>query len=278
MNFAVSNFKKTGICWPLKLKFDHNGLDFEKEYFNFQEKAELNFRKNITLKPNLVSTFFDKIAFDENIIKEVKKLIGDDIYIWSSAIFAKPPGTGKIVSYHQDNPYWQLTTEKVVSAWVALTVSDKNSGALEVFPNSHNFGIINKLDVTNPREAYLKGLKTTKSQDMLSYKQNLNKFLKENKSEIIELKPGEFSIHHVNAVHGSGVNNSSNYRVGFAIRYISSDTKHKKMKNDYALHVTGKKNDYFIDEKRPTKDFDKIDMINYEKSMSSGGAFGNKKY
>ena len=278
MNFTASNFNNTGICWPLKLKFDHNSSNFEKEYFNFQKKAELNFKKNITLKPNLVSTFFDKIAFDENIIKEVKKLIGDDIYIWSSAIFAKPPGTGKMVSYHQDNPYWQLTTEKVVSAWVALTVSNKDSGALEVFPNSHNFGIINELDVTNPREAYLKGLKTTKSQDMLSYTQNLKKFLKENKSTIIELEPGEFSIHHVNAVHGSGVNNSSNHRVGFAIRYISSDTKHQKMKNDYALHVTGKKNDYFIDEKRPIKDFDKKDMFNYEKSMSSGGAFGNKKY
>ena len=49
--------------------------------------------------------------------------------------FCKEPKGGKIVSYHQDNPYWQLTTDKVVTVWIALTESNKNSGALELFLN-----------------------------------------------------------------------------------------------------------------------------------------------
>ena len=35
---------------------------------------------------------------------------------------------------------------------------------------------------------------------------------------------------------------------------------------------------YFIDEKRPKVDFGKDEINDYELSMKSGGAFGNKKY
>ena len=276
--YNLENFINTGVCWPKKISQNLDKNNLEEEFFKFQKLSEQVMGKNITLKPNLISTFFDKIAFDKNILNAVEKLIGKNIYIWSSAIFSKPPGAGKMVSYHQDNPFWQLTSDKVVSVWVALTKSNKNSGALEVFPNSHKFGIINNLDVSNPRKAYLSGLKTTKNNDMLSYNQELSNFLQKNSPKVINLEPGEFSIHHVNTVHGSGLNNSNKYRVGFAIRYISGDTKHKELKNDYALYVSGKKNDYFIEEQRPLKDFDKKDISNYHLSMSSGGAFGNKRY
>ena len=276
--YKLKDFSETGVCWPQKIDQKLLNLNLEEEYFVFQEKAKQIMGREITIKPNLISTFFDKIAFDKNIINAVKKIIGNNIYIWSSALFSKPPGTGKVVSYHQDNPYWQLTSDKVVSAWVALTNSDKEAGALEVFPYSHQVGIINKLDVENPRKAYLRGLKTTKLNDMLSYKQELSNFLKTNKSKIVNLNPGEFSIHHVNTVHGSDINRSSKYRIGFAIRYISVDTKHSELKKDYALHVSGRKNDYFINEKRPNEHFNIKDISNYNLSMSSGGAFGNKKY
>ena len=40
-----------------------------------------------------------------------------------------------------------VTTNKVVTAWIALTKSDKSSGALEVVPKSYKLGLIKKLDV-----------------------------------------------------------------------------------------------------------------------------------
>lgn len=274
--YPLKKFRDNGMAWPFKLT---NKLDnLENEYFKFQKKAKKKLGHPVTLKPNLLSTFFDKLATDKSIIEKVKKIIGDDIYIWSSAFFPKAPGEGKIVSYHQDNPYWQLTTEKVVTAWIALTKSDKFSGALEIVPKSSNLGIINSLDVKNARESYLNGEKTTKSNDMLSYNQNLKTFIKKNKPEIVNLKPNEFSLHHVNAVHGSGINNSSYFRIGYAVRYVSSDTQHLKEKKDSAIHICGKKNKYFIDELRPISDFDKKAIKTYDKAMKTAGAFGNKKY
>ena len=45
--------------------------------------------------------------------------------------------------------------------------------------------------------------KTTHAQDLLSFNQNLKKYISKNKPVPIELQPGEFSVHHVNTVHGS---------------------------------------------------------------------------
>lgn len=275
--FDLKDFKETGVSWPFKLQNISN-IDLEHEYFEFQKKAKEKLNHAISLKPNLLSTLFDSMVFDTEVVRVVKAILGDDIYAWSSAFFPKEPKNNKIVSYHQDNPYWQLSTSNVVSIWIALTKSDKKSGALEVVPHSSKLGLINDLDVKNPRESYLKGEKTTDENDMLSYKQNLQDFIKKNKPLHVELSPGEFSVHHVNTVHGSGPNISNNHRIGFAIRYISSDTIHLVEKNDSAIHVCGKKNTFLEHEERPKISFSAEAIKEYQKAMNSAGAFGNKIY
>ena len=276
--FPIEKFNENGIAFPLKLKDEISSNIFEKEYFEFKNKSEQLFGSNISLKPHLLSKFFYKLAIDKSILENVKKIIGNNIYLWSSAFFAKAPGEGKIVSYHQDNPYWQLTTNNVVTAWIALTKSDKFLGGLEIVPKSHKLGIINKLDVKNARSSYLKGERTTKSNDLLSYNQNLKKFIDENEPVCLDMEPGEFSIHHVNTVHGSGINKGKNYRIGFALRFVSSDTRHLEEKDDLAMHICGEKNEYYRDEIPPKEDFSHESIEQYKLSMSSTGVFGNKKY
>lgn len=277
--YDLDQFNSNGVAWPFQYKDDTFLPDkLEQNYQDFQLKAQKFFGNKITLKPNLVSKFFDNFLDHPSILPKVKKLIGENIYVWSSAIFAKAPGEGKIVSYHQDNPYWQLSTENVVTVWIALTNSSAKSGALEVVPKSHNFGILKKIDVDNAREAYLKGLKTTEKSDLLSFNQKLDEYIKENPPKVIDLKAGEFSIHHVNAVHGSGINKTENFRVGFAIRYVSSDTKHLEVNKDKAIYICGKKNPFYLEEKRPKNDFDEAAVAQYRLSMDSTGVFGNKKY
>lgn len=276
--YSLKNFSNNGVCWPLKLQMQNNLEELEKQFFKFKKLSIKNFGSVASLKPHLLSTFFNNLSKDKNILDSVKKIIGDNIYIWSSAFFAKAPGEGKIVSHHQDNPYWQLTTTKVVTAWVALTKSDKLSGALEVVPGSHKLGLIKKLDVENPRKSYLKGEKTTAENDLLSYNHNLQDFIKKNKPLTLEMNPGEFSIHHVNTVHGSGVNESDHHRIGFAIRYVSSETQHFEEKSDTAMHVCGKKNSYYHEEQSPLEDFSSDSLNQYKLAMKSTGVFGNKKY
>ena len=96
----LENFKTNGAAWPFELPEYKNNDILKEKYFEFQKKAEKYKGATVSLKPNLLSTFFHKLSVNPNIISNVKKIIGDDIYIWSSAFFAKAPGQGKIVSYH----------------------------------------------------------------------------------------------------------------------------------------------------------------------------------
>ena len=278
MTLNIKDYNENGVAYPLKLSPVNKGLNLEKEYFDFQNMAKNHFGQKISLKPNLLSTVFDNLAHDKEVLSAVKKIIGSDIYIWSSAFFFKAPGDGKIVSFHQDNPYWQLTTNNVVTAWIALTNCNKNCGALEVVPQSYKHGLIKKLDVKNARVSYLKGEKTTPNEDLLSYNQNLDDFIINNPPVSLNLKANEFSLHHVNTVHGSGPNNSDHNRIGFAVRYISSETKHEFENKDSGIYVSGKKNLYFTEERRPQISFGKSEINTFEKAMNSAGAFGNKKY
>ncbi len=277
-NFTLKNFAKNGISWPHRISKKNVKNTLKKNYFLFMEKSKKYFGQNISLKPHLLSEYFYNLAVDPIIIRKVKKIIGNNIYIWSSAFFVKAPGEGKIVSFHQDNPYWQLTTNKVVTAWISLSNSNSKNGALQAVPKSHNLGLIKKLDVKNARKSYLKGEKTTGDNDLLSYNQNLEKFIKLNKPITINLKTGEFSIHHVNTVHGSGINKSKNYRMGYAVRYVSSETRHEEEDSDFATHISGTKNKYYTDEIKPEGEFSENSIKQYKISMRSTGVFGNKKY
>ena len=73
----------------------------------------------------------------------------------------------------------------------------------------------------------------------------------------LELEPGEMSLHHVNIVHGSDPNDSNIDRIGFAIRYISTEVKQIAGKTSATLARGVDKFGNFDHEPRPTRSFDK---------------------
>ena len=74
------------------------------------------------------------------------------------------------------------------------------------------------------------------------------------------------------------MNKTDNSRVGFAIRYVSSDAKHLEVSKDRPIHICGKKNNFYQEEERPKLDFDDGSINQYRISMDSTGVFGNKQY
>jgi len=55
----------------------------------------------------------------------------------------------------------------------------------------------------------------------------------------VELQPGEMSLHHGLAIHGSNPNTSDDRRIGFAIRYISPDARQQSVDREYAILARG---------------------------------------
>ena len=67
-------FCLNGVAWPFKIKMidkiQSNKLS--GSILDYRTKAKISFNNKISLKPNLLSTFFDELAFDENILRSKK--------------------------------------------------------------------------------------------------------------------------------------------------------------------------------------------------------------
>ena len=61
------------MACPYDLSQENKILNLENEYFKFQSECEKHFQKHMRLKPNLLSTIFDKLAHDEEIIQILSK-------------------------------------------------------------------------------------------------------------------------------------------------------------------------------------------------------------
>lgn len=141
------------------------------------------------------------------VVDQVEKVLGPDILCWSASFFSKPAKDPSFVSWHQDLTYWGLEPADIVTAWIAITPSTRESGCMRVVPGSHSRGQLGHNDSFTPT-------------NLLSRGQVLDVAVDENQAVDLVLQPGEMSLHHVLIVHGSEANRSALPRHGFAIRYI----------------------------------------------------------
>ena len=78
-----------------------------------------------------------EIALNKKILDAVENVIGKNILIWSVEFFIKEPKSKSIVSMHQDLTYWGLdNNEYQVTAWLALSISNKKSGCMDFVKES----------------------------------------------------------------------------------------------------------------------------------------------
>jgi ectoine hydroxylase-related dioxygenase (phytanoyl-CoA dioxygenase family) len=96
----------------------------------------------------------------------------------------------------------------------------------------------------------------------------------------VELQAGEMSLHHVNLVHGSNPNKSTQPRIGFAVRYISASFT-QELPHHEVVVAAGEyhENNFDVLTTPPTGTMAenvKKQRIAHDKYMS-GRSFGNAK-
>jgi len=92
----------------------------------------------------------------------------------------------------------------------------------------------------------------------------------------VELQPGEFSIHHVDLVHGGGPNTSTNDRIGYAMRYISART-FCRTGPDSVMPMRGNvDHEQFVFEPRPSVSFSEQAWTAFETAMTYPSGFGDR--
>ena len=214
MTYLTSNqlkqYNDEGYIAPLNVltKNEANEIRNEIEFIEnkWPEELEGSGRNYV----HLISPVFDKISHNKKILNAVESIIGKNILVCGTTLFIKNPSEKGFVSFHQDAKYIGLEPYNWVTAWIAVTDTNEENGCMRMWTASHNDSLKDhsqKFDAGN----------------LLTRGQTVENVPIEETKPVI-LKAGQMSLHHPKIVHGSGLNHSSDRRIGFVIQsYIGSD-------------------------------------------------------
>jgi non-haem Fe2+, alpha-ketoglutarate-dependent halogenase len=238
---AVRQFNDQGYYAPIRAATGDEAARLRSRLEAF-EASNSGLTGGLRNKPHLLFTWLDELVRHPGVLDAVEQIIGPNILAWGSSFFIKEPRNPSFVSWHQDSTYWGLEPPDIVTAWVALSESTHENGAMRVIPGSH------KLDQAPHRDTF-------SANNLLSRGQEIMVEVDESKAVELPLQPGEMSLHHVRLIHGSEPNPSAKRRIGFAIRYVPTYVRQAAGTRDSATLVRGvDEYGHFEPEQRPEFD------------------------
>ena len=141
------------------------------------------------------------------VVDVLEDILGSEVLVHSSRIFAKQPRDGTYVNWHQDGRYSQLGTTSI-TAWIALTDSRPDNGCVRIVPGSHHGGPLVHRELPSALNLNHHGEEVAVRVD-------------ERDATDFVLAAGEMSLHDVYIVHSSYSNHSDRCRVGFSVTYTT---------------------------------------------------------
>ena len=239
----IAQYRDEGYVSPVRVMDEDEALGLRAELERIEARMGGPLRGELRHKSHLLFPFLADLVRHRRILDAVEDLYGPDLLCWTSNFFIKEARAPSFVSWHQDSTYWGLSAPDVVTAWVALTPSNTENGAMAVIPGSHT------LDQMPHRDTFDRHNLLTRGQEVAVE-------VDETRQVPLILQPGEMSLHHVRLVHGSAPNPSGDRRIGFAIRYIPTHIR-QLAGADSATLVRGRdRYGHFELEPRPAADLD----------------------
>ena len=251
---AVEAYHRDGYYFPVRVMPEAEVAGFRRRLEVHEKKTGAPLQGNWRHKTHLLFTWADELVHHPRILDAVEDVIGPNILCWTTNFFIKEAKSPGFVSWHQDATYWGLEPSDVMTAWVAFSESNLESGCMKVIPGTHAGEQIPHVD-------------TFHKDNLLSRGQEIAVKVDESKAVDLLMKPGEMSLHHIKLVHGSAANNSSDRRIGFAIRYIPTHVRQTKVR-DSAMLVRGVDSyGNFDPEPRPRHDIDEAALAAHQDAV-----------
>ncbi len=160
-----------------------------------------------------ISNGFHDILWNPAVVIPASQLFGNtSVRFWHDQIFYKPANHGGLVAWHQDYSFWTRTVPmNHLTVWFALDDSDRHNGCLYYVPKSHNWGLLEKVELGGEMEK----LKSYLSDEQ---KNNFNPVP-------IEMKKGFATFHHPLLIHGSFENSTDRQRRAIVLNFFEDGTK-----------------------------------------------------
>lgn len=173
--------------------------------------------------------------------EKVIQLLGDQLTMWRSDVFPKPPGA-PATAWHQADIFTEFTdlpllesprcpptdwsTLWQVTIWIALEDSTAENGCLEIIPGTHHEQLTWPIRGHEARDYMAdmisRGLVPDPDYFM---KRDPRIEVLQKKKVLLEAKAGEFYIFTQRVVHGSGPNPTERGRLAVNCRVVHSDVR-----------------------------------------------------
>ncbi len=239
----IDTFWRDGCVFPLRVMSNDDAIAIRRRLEAFEAETGGPLKGDLRHKSHLLFPWLDAVVHNDRIVDAIEDLYGPDLLCWTSNFFIKEAENPAFVSWHQDSTYWGLSKPDVVTAWVALTPSNRGNGAMAFIPGTHTAEQIPHRD-------------TFAKNNLLTRGQEVAVDVDASRAVTIELEPGEISLHHVRLVHGSPPNPSNDRRIGFAVRYIPTSVAQVAGRDSASLVRGVDRFHHFDLEPRPSRDMD----------------------
>ncbi len=194
-------FARDGVLFPLPLLSTDEAAHMRAKIEDLMRRVRQPYRMG---NLHLYFPWMLELASRPALLAMAEALLGPDLLIAGSVLLHKPPDDLAFASWHQDNTYATFS----LSAWIALSDSDEENGCMRVVPGTQLSG-------------RLPHVVSTDAHNMLARGPELAAAVDESTAVSVELKAGEYSLHHPAIIHGSGPNGSKRGRTGFVVRFAT---------------------------------------------------------
>jgi len=236
----IDAYNRKGYHFPIRVMslVDAGGYLARLEEFERAQGGAIPGK--LKIKSHLLLTWVYEMVSHPAVLDAVEDVLGPNILCWNSSFFIKNANDPAHVTWHQDSTYWGLSEPDVCTAWIALTPANEENGVMEVIPGSHKTGQLDHEDTFEAHNLLARGQRLTDHPDEVA-------------AVSLCLEPGEISLHHIMAVHGSKPNRTDQRRIGFAIRYAAPHVRLLGDIRDSALLVRGDDRYRHFDKECPPK-------------------------
>jgi non-heme Fe2+,alpha-ketoglutarate-dependent halogenase len=167
-------------------------------------------------KPHRYARWAFELATHPRVVDAIEDILGPNVMLWDSKLFPKPARSASFVSWHQDGTYLGLEPlTDVLTAWIALSDSLPENGAMRAIRGSHKHGQLEHSATFANGNLLLNGQVIEGIEDAAAVD--------------IPLRAGEMSVHHMMLVHGSLPNASDQPRIGISVNYVTPAVRETKM-------------------------------------------------
>ena len=196
----IETARTGGYAFPVPVISPAEARRYLDRFEDHERESGTSAPRDLRVKAHLLFTWMWRLGTTPALLDAVEDLIGPDIMLVTSAVWAKNARDPAYVTWHQDSAYFGYDPVDVWSAWIGLTEARIEHGCMRYLPGSH----------LRPEQPHVE---TYAADNLLQRGQCIPGF-DETGAVAAEVGAGEATFHHFRLAHSSEPNMSDQRRIG----------------------------------------------------------------